>query len=55
MQDIDRIVDVTCVSYITDISLLRLLLHSPPSKAVRSTPQIYPGSTLYREEVYGQL
>jgi len=40
---------------ITDMSFLNFTIDKPPSKAVCPTPEIYPGSTLYREEVYGKL
>jgi len=40
---------------ITDMSFLNFTIDKPPSKAVCPTPEIYPGSTLCREEVYGQL
>merc|ERR1719480_87012 len=40
---------------ITDMSFLNFTIDKPPSKVVCPTPEIYPGSTLYREEVYGQL
>merc|ERR1712135_137104 len=41
--------------YITNMSFLNFTIEKPPSKAVCPTPEIYPGSTLYREEVYGKL
>ena len=40
---------------ITDMSFLNFTIEKPPSKAVCPTPEIYPGSTLNREEVYGKL
>ena len=40
---------------ITDMSFLNFTIEKPPSKAGCPTPEIYPGSTLYREEVYGKL
>ena len=40
---------------ITDMSFLNITIEKPPSKAVCPTPEIYPESTLYREEVYGKL
>ena len=40
---------------IADMSFLNFTIDKLPSKAVCPTPEIYPGSTLYREEIYGQL
>ena len=40
---------------IADMSFLNFTIDKPPSKAVCPTPEIYPGSTLYREEICGQL
>ena len=40
---------------IADLSFLNFTIDKLPSKAACPTPEIYPGSTLYREEIYGQL
>ena len=40
---------------IADMYFLNFTIDKPPSKAGCPTPEIYPGSTLYREEIYGQL
>ena len=40
---------------IADMSFLNFAIDKPPSKAVCPTPEINPGPTLYKEEIYGQL
>ena len=38
-----------------NIGDINFTIDKPPSKAACPTPEIHPGSTLYREEIYGQL
>ena len=38
---------------VADTSFHNITIDKLPSKAVCPTPEIYPGSTLYREEIYG--
>ena len=40
---------------ITDMSFLNFTIEKPPTMDVCPTPEIYPGSLLYREEVCGKL
>ena len=40
---------------ITNMFFLKLVIDVPPAKTVCPVPEIYPGSILYREQIYGKL
>eukprot|EP00450_Noctiluca_scintillans_P011113 CAMPEP_0194503282 /NCGR_PEP_ID=MMETSP0253-20130528/28294_1 /TAXON_ID=2966 /ORGANISM="Noctiluca scintillans" /LENGTH=633 /DNA_ID=CAMNT_0039345553 /DNA_START=14 /DNA_END=1915 /DNA_ORIENTATION=- len=40
---------------ITNMSFIKLVIDVPPAKTMCPVPEIYPGSVLFREQIYGTL
>ena len=55
-SNVDRVKMHACNGEnITNMSLIKIDFHPPPEKAVCPRPEIYPGSNLYNDCVYGGI